>query len=297
MHGDLAGARAEHETLHANKVAEVEVLLEEVIVHRLVLAGRDVVTTDVDLLVSFAIAQHGKRRLAHDADAHNTACNADVLLRCVVLEAGRNGLAGRVNGEFRCGERFDAEVADLLQRSAAVGFLFAQCFCHFLEMAAKIPAQAWYSVRATGIAYSITTRRLPSREMPNTVPGPAGRPNTSNIGAGCPAGFPLTVVIPVEKSGSQGARYYAHCIQYPFASIAAVSLKLQLKAAGTCTLRYFHAAHVGEHQVIEVSGYGSLVHHGSIFGQVTFQGDAQPSWSLVDGLVPDDDGVQSHGSP
>ena len=202
LHGDLAGARAEHKAFHADEVAEVQVFLEEVVVHRLVLAGGDVVAADVDLLVAFPIAQHRERGLAHDADAHQTAGQGDVLLRRIILEAGRDAFARCGNREFRRRERLDPEVTDLLKGSPAVGLLFAQSLCHLLingreDTGAAMPRR----IEKEGPRYySITTtRRVPSREMLSNVLLSAGRPKTSYIGSDLSAGRELNSVNPVAR--------------------------------------------------------------------------------------------------
>jgi hypothetical protein len=68
---------------HADEVAEVQQFLEDLVVHRLVLAGGDLVAVDVDLLVAGGIAQHGEAGLAHHTHAHQAAGEHHDWLRAV----------------------------------------------------------------------------------------------------------------------------------------------------------------------------------------------------------------------
>ena len=89
VYGELAGLGDEGVALDAHEVADVEELLEDGVVHGLVLAGADLVALDIDLNPAFGVLQLDERGGAHDAAAHHPAgygyLREGALLRIVFL--------------------------------------------------------------------------------------------------------------------------------------------------------------------------------------------------------------------
>ena len=143
QHGELLhverqfpGAGAEREAPQSDEVAQVQQLLEDLVVERLVLAGADLVAGDVDLLIPGVVAQHGEAGLAHDAHAHQAAGHHHVggglftfRRACsgkVLLEGGR-GMRDRESGGRK---GLDAQFAELVQGLAAGDLLVGQGVGH-----------------------------------------------------------------------------------------------------------------------------------------------------------------------
>ena len=59
-----------HVALHANDIADVQELFEHRVVHRLILAGANIIALKIKLHPVGAVLHFGKRRRAHDAEAH-----------------------------------------------------------------------------------------------------------------------------------------------------------------------------------------------------------------------------------
>ena len=101
MDRDFACLGAEHETLDADEVAEVEEFLEYHVIEVGIVGWAYLVAGYVDLDASFGILELDERGLAHDAAAHHTTGYAHVALRRVVGEGveyvGRESV-GRVFG-------------------------------------------------------------------------------------------------------------------------------------------------------------------------------------------------------
>ena len=124
---ELAGLGNEGEALDAHDVADVEQLLENGIVHRLVLAGADLIAFDIDLDAAGFVLKLHEGGSAHDAARHDSACDAEVLevalLRIILV---RNLPGGRIDRVKRCGIRLDAQGPDLFQGVPALQFLLAE---------------------------------------------------------------------------------------------------------------------------------------------------------------------------
>ena len=121
---DLAGLRGEHETLHADDVADVQ-FLEHAVVHRLVLAGTDLVAFGIDLDFAHGILEHVEGDGTHNALTHNTSGDADLLEEAVVFRVFLQNLGGggvHLVGGGRVG--VNAQIKQILQFLSADNFLF-----------------------------------------------------------------------------------------------------------------------------------------------------------------------------
>ena len=136
MQRQFPGAGAEREALHPHEVAQVQQLLEDLVVEGLVLAGADLVAGDVDLLVAGVVAQHGEAGLAHDAHAHEAAGHHHVggglftfrrSCSCKVLLERHRGMRHRESGGRK---GLDAQFAELVQGLAAGDLLVGQGVGH-----------------------------------------------------------------------------------------------------------------------------------------------------------------------
>ena len=138
---DLARLRAEHISLHAHEVADVQQALEHDIIHVLVLARADAVAHDIYLNTSLAVLQLKETGLAHNAAAHHSSGDADStrlgrILVKLVLNIYRKG----VGGICLCGIRVDAHFPQLRETLATVNLLFAQI--EYVHNAASINSDA-----------------------------------------------------------------------------------------------------------------------------------------------------------
>ena len=131
MDGRLAGARAEDLAGNADKISEVQQLLEQAVVQCLILPGGDVVAAHVDLHAPGTVLDAGEGSLAHHAAGHQAPGHRHLpeIRRFIVLvELGRFvDVLGQVrNGEGGGGEGLDAEIANLLEVFAADDFLIGE---------------------------------------------------------------------------------------------------------------------------------------------------------------------------
>ena len=77
MNTDLTSLRAEHITLHTNKVSDIEKLLEHCIVHHRILRIRTKsIARHINLYTTLRIQQLHEGSFTHDAAAHDTSGNA-----------------------------------------------------------------------------------------------------------------------------------------------------------------------------------------------------------------------------
>ena len=79
MYRQLACVGAECKTLYADKVANVEQLLEYGVVESRIAFGADIVTTDIDLNTACVVLQLEERCATHNSAAHHTSCDAYLL--------------------------------------------------------------------------------------------------------------------------------------------------------------------------------------------------------------------------
>ena len=102
-------------------LAAVEQLLEDGVIHRLVLVGTELVAIEVNLDLAGRVLQLGKRGLAHDAAGEDAAGEANL---AVGFEGGGQRACVGVHG-VGCGRiRVDAQLAQLSQALKADAFLF-----------------------------------------------------------------------------------------------------------------------------------------------------------------------------
>ena len=73
VNGELTGLGDEGIALYADEVTYIQQLLEDGIVHRLVLARTDLVALDIDLNPALGVLQLDKRGGSHDTAAHHPA--------------------------------------------------------------------------------------------------------------------------------------------------------------------------------------------------------------------------------
>ena len=130
MDGNLSYLCGEDISFDADNVSNVHELLENRVVERLVFARANFVSVDIDLYATGAVLKLGKGSLTHDAFAHDTAGNGDVLVLglvdlIVLLDGRRRGVYRIEIGRIRINPQF----FQLVHRLAADNFLFAQC--HF----------------------------------------------------------------------------------------------------------------------------------------------------------------------
>ena len=110
MDGELAGLGEEGETLDANDVADVQELLEDGVVQRLVLAGADLVPLDIDLDAAGMVLQLHEGGGAHDAPGHDAAGDADILeVALFGVEARGDLRRRRIDRVERCRIGVDTE--------------------------------------------------------------------------------------------------------------------------------------------------------------------------------------------
>ena len=79
MDGDFTHLCNKHITTHTDDVTYIEQTFENSIVHGFVFARANIIAFEIQLYSSFRILQLTKRSSAHDAPAHDTACNAYIL--------------------------------------------------------------------------------------------------------------------------------------------------------------------------------------------------------------------------
>ena len=144
MNTDFSRLGTEHKTLHTDEVTQVQQLLEDDVVQVFVLSGTDGVALHIHLDATLRVLQLGEGGLAHDALAHDAACNADhaTVLRCggfahvvaffifpddgQVLEVLYDVCAPRIDGIF-CGRiGVDTHLAQLLQTLTSANLLFTE---------------------------------------------------------------------------------------------------------------------------------------------------------------------------
>ena len=127
MDGDFSGLSAEHETFHADEIAEVKEFLEHGIIESLVFFGTDVIAGDINLNASLGVHQLSETCLTHDSSSHQTTCDADFTRRfSIFAEVGFDFVAVGIDGIFCCGIGFNVECAEFVQRLSALYFLFVE---------------------------------------------------------------------------------------------------------------------------------------------------------------------------
>ena len=120
-HARLAGLRGEGGALHPDDVTAVEQLLEDGVVHRLVLPRAELVAVEVNLNLARSVLQLGERRLAHDAAGQNAARQAHFAVRGEV-GAQRSGMrVHRIGGRWIGVDAQGAKLGEALKSDA---FLF-----------------------------------------------------------------------------------------------------------------------------------------------------------------------------
>ena len=124
MNRDLARLRLENIAFHTYEVADVEKLLEYLIIEVLVLARANIVAGDVNLNSALAVLELHEAGLAHHAAAHDAPCDGDIAL-LILLESGYDVLRIGIHRELGCGIRVNAHVAQLLKTLSAYNLLFA----------------------------------------------------------------------------------------------------------------------------------------------------------------------------
>jgi len=77
---------AEHITLNADKVANVEQTFEHGVIEVFIIVGADVVACNIHLYTSLRVLQFYEAGLAHYAAAHHTSSNHYLLFLVFVLE-------------------------------------------------------------------------------------------------------------------------------------------------------------------------------------------------------------------
>ena len=134
MDADFARLRAEDETFHTDKVADVHQLLEH---HVIVFGplygflggggdGLQVVAGDVHLYAPFRVLQFHKRCLSHHAAAHHASGDAHLAWLGVVAEAVAYLSRESVGGILCGGIGIDAHLSQCVERLSAQYFLFTQ---------------------------------------------------------------------------------------------------------------------------------------------------------------------------
>ena len=89
MNGYFAHTSTEYEAFDTYKIANIEQFLEDRIVHFGLLGSIYIFAGDIDLDTSLRVLQLHKRRLAHNATAHNTPGHTDLSFGFeVVVEIG-----------------------------------------------------------------------------------------------------------------------------------------------------------------------------------------------------------------
>ena len=144
----LAGFGDERESAHADDVAYVEQLLEDLVVERRfgIPTPAHFVALDVDLYLARMVLQLEKRRAAHDTareDAPRDRYVGEVLLFGPVLRGDLRGRGGHLVPGGRIG--VDSQLAQLRERVAADLFLLFTEFCdaHGGFFQNLIPAQMY----------------------------------------------------------------------------------------------------------------------------------------------------------
>ena len=125
VNGDFAHLCAEHKSLDADNVADVEQFLEENVVGVLVFSRTKVVAADVNLDTAFGVLQFHKRGFAHDAAAHDAAGNSHFAWLGVVFEVFLNLFCVSCNYIFLSGIRLYSHLSEFGETVASHNLLFA----------------------------------------------------------------------------------------------------------------------------------------------------------------------------
>ena len=120
MYGNLTCLCAEHKSLDADNVADVEQFLEENVVGVLVFSRTKVVAADVNLDTAFGVLQFHKRGFAHDA-----AGNSHFAWFGVVFEVFLNLFCVSCNYIFLSGIRLYSHLSEFGETVASHNLLFA----------------------------------------------------------------------------------------------------------------------------------------------------------------------------
>ncbi len=120
VHAELACLGDEGEALDPHYVADVEELLPDGVVHRLVLEGADFIALDVYLYPAGAVLQLPEGGCAHYPAAHKPARYAHFLEVALVGVIFRGNLrGGGIDGVFCCRIRLYAQFPELRERLSA----------------------------------------------------------------------------------------------------------------------------------------------------------------------------------
>ena len=131
MYRLLARIGDEGKTLNADKVANVEQLLEYGVLECWIALWADVITADIYLNTTCMVLQLEERCATHNTAAHNTASNANVLIVIffgVEILLNFSGCCRYI--EHLCGVGIDAQCTQLCERVTSQLFLFAKFKCH-----------------------------------------------------------------------------------------------------------------------------------------------------------------------
>ena len=127
MNGRLAHLGLKYKALDTHVVADVEQLLEDRVIHRLVLAGADVVALYVDLHSTRAILYICERRLTHHPLEHDSTRQGDLLkVALLLIEVDKDIGHLCIDVKVLGGVRIDTGLAHAAQVVAALFFLFGQ---------------------------------------------------------------------------------------------------------------------------------------------------------------------------
>ena len=131
MNRQLAGLCDKRKALNTNEIADVEQLFEYGVVECCILALAHIVAADIDLDSARVVLNLEERRATHNSAAHNTACNANVLIVILFgVEILLNFSGGCRYIEHLCGVGINAQRAQLCERVTSQLFLFAKFKCH-----------------------------------------------------------------------------------------------------------------------------------------------------------------------
>ena len=123
MNRDFAHLGFEHEAFYAYEIAYIEEFLENSIIKFFIVAGADVVTSNVHLYASPTVLNFSKRRLAHNPAAHQSAGNGNFTL--LTFNKFTFYIYGICIDRKFCGRiGFYSEFTKLLQTLTAHNFLF-----------------------------------------------------------------------------------------------------------------------------------------------------------------------------
>ena len=149
--GELACLGDEGISLDSYDVADVEELLEDSVVHCLVLARTNLVTFHIHLNPACLVLQFDERRRAHNPAGHYSSGNADIgkiaffgIIALLYLPCRR------IDRIERSRIRLDSEFAKFPQRIAALLFLFVEFLCNHIS---------------SFIYFNLTTRRRHFRDL------------------------------------------------------------------------------------------------------------------------------------